>query len=220
MNWREKITTDWPNDLQKAHKCRQALIDLDRALGELAGLGHPLHIEEGYQAPPAPGWPKAMFHISQPPKAIWCQGELDELGDGWFPTMEEARTAHGLVKQYERGGIFSRALPSMLHQTPQEVYRLEQEAYAEREARRKQVEELRLKNGPVFHGTIAMTPEALHQNGGGQDASEDREAAEVHGGRSGEGEEGGEDQDGDVRGEAAGNGRKAKRWLRQVKEGD
>ena len=49
MNWREKIITDWPNDLQKAHRCRQALQDLDRLLLELAGLGHPLHVEEGYQ---------------------------------------------------------------------------------------------------------------------------------------------------------------------------
>ena len=41
MNWREKIVCDWPNDLQKAYKCKAALADLDRVLMELAGMGHP-----------------------------------------------------------------------------------------------------------------------------------------------------------------------------------
>lgn len=162
MNWREKIVTDWPNDLQKAHRCRTALQDLDRVLLELAGLGHPLHVEEGYQSPPSQGWPRAMFHLTEPAKAIWCQGELDELGDGWYPTMEEARHAHGMKKQFERGGIFSRDLPQMLSQTPQEIKRHQDEAIAQREQQRKFVEDMRTKNRAGFHGQIVMSDAALH----------------------------------------------------------
>lgn len=166
MNWREKIITAWPNDLQKSHRCRQALFDLDRVLLELSGLGHPLHVEEGYQPPPAPGWPKAMFHLTEPPKAIWCQGDLEELGDGWFPTMEEARMDHGLKKQYERGGIFSRALPQMLSQTPQEIKRHQDEAIAQREQQRKFVEDMRSKNRAGFQGRVVLSEEALHNDPG------------------------------------------------------
>lgn len=166
MNWRERIITDWPNDLQKAHRCRAALMDLDRVLLELSGLGHPLHVEEGYQPPPPAGWPRAMFHLTAPPKAIWCQGELDELGDGWYPTMEQARQAHGLNKQYERGGIFNRALPQMLTQTPQEIKRHQDEQIAQREAQRKFVEDMRTKNRASFNGRIVLSEEALRQEPG------------------------------------------------------
>lgn len=169
MNWREKIITDWPNDLQKAHRCRTALQDLDRVLLELAGLGHPLHVEEGYQSPPVPGWPRAMFHLTQPAKAIWCQGELDELGDGWYPTMEEARQQHGLNKQYERGGIFNRALPQMLTQTPQEIKRRQDEAMAQREQQKRFVEDMRTKNRASFNGRIVLSEDGLHQNDPGPD---------------------------------------------------
>lgn len=169
MNWREKIIIDWPNDLQKAHRCRTALQDLERCLLELAGLGHPLHIEEGYRSPPPPGWPKAMFHLTEPAKVIHCQGDLDELGDGWYPTMEQARHEAGLTKQYQRGGIFNRALPQMLTQTPQEIKRAQDEAIALREQQRKFVDDMRTKNREGFHGQVVLTDAALRQDDPGPD---------------------------------------------------
>jgi len=163
MNWRDKIVTDWPNDLQKAHRCRTALQDLERALLDLAGLGHPLHVEEGYLPPPPPGWPRAMFHLTEPARSIHCQGDLDELGDGWYPTMEEARNAKGLQKQYERGGIFNRALPTMLTQTPQQIAAALEETMRLRDQQKKFVDDMRAKHRTgVVEGRIILSDEALH----------------------------------------------------------
>lgn len=151
MNWREKIICDWPDNLQKAHRCKAALADLDRILGELAGLGHPLHVEEGYTPPPPPGWPRAMFHLRAGSRIVRDQQELEELGEDWYPTMEEARHAAGLAKQYQRGGIFNpRSLPQMLTQTPQELLRNQEEAVRLREQQRRNVNDLRLAHRAGF----------------------------------------------------------------------
>jgi hypothetical protein len=134
MNWRQKIITDWPNDPQRSHKAKEALKQIEESLLILASLGHPLHVEEGYTPPPPPEWPKAVFHMLQGTRVVACQADLDELGDDWYGTMEEARHAAGVIKQNQRGGIFSRALPSILRrgrddeEAEQEVARLAREA--------------------------------------------------------------------------------------------
>ena len=114
MNWRQRIIVDWPNDPQRAHKAKEALRVLEECLLTLSGLGHPLHVEEGYLAPPKPEWPKPMFHIYQGARVFNCQADLDEAGEDWYPTMEDARFAAGLTKQNQRGGIFAKALPMAL----------------------------------------------------------------------------------------------------------
>lgn len=162
MNWRDRIVVDWPNDLQKAHRCRQALLDLERSLLELSGLGHPLHVEEGYRPPPPPGWPKAMFHLLAGSRVAYCQADLDELGPDWYPTMDEARHAAGLIKQYQRGGIFNRTLPTNLSQTPQEIKKNLEETVRMREQQAKFVNDMRSRNRAGFHGQIVMSEEALH----------------------------------------------------------
>lgn len=146
MNWREKIVCDWPNDLQKAHRCKEALASLDRVLSELAGMGHPLHVEEGYVPPPPPGWPRAMFHIMAGSRVVNCQADLEELGEDWYPTMEAARHAAGLTKQYQRGGIFDKALPSLLGQTPEQVRQSLVEDLERKEATKRLVDEVRASN--------------------------------------------------------------------------
>lgn len=157
MNWREKIITAWPDDLQKAHRARVALSDLDRILGELAAMGHPLHIEEGYVPPPPPGWPKAVFHLHAGARIVRDQFELEELGEDWFPTMEEARHAAGLRKQYQRGGIFDpRSMPTLLTQTPQEIMRRETEAVRAREQQRKYVDDMRMQHRAGFAEQVIL----------------------------------------------------------------
>ena len=150
MNWRDKIVADWPNDPQKAHRCQSALRDLDRILQELAGLGHGLHLEEGYVPPPPPGWPKAVFHILAGARVVHCEADLEELGDDWYPTMEEARHAAGYRKQMQRGGIFSKAMPTLLTQTPDEIRKHMEEEVRKKEAQRKVVNDLRLANRASF----------------------------------------------------------------------
>lgn len=114
VNWRQRIITDWPNDPQRAHKAQAALKQIEDGLLQLASLGHPLHVEEGYTPPPAPEWPKAMFHLYQGSKVFACQADLDEAGDDWYSTMEDARHAAGVTKQNQRGGIFTRSLPAVI----------------------------------------------------------------------------------------------------------
>jgi hypothetical protein len=132
------------------------LADLDRTLGDLAGMGHPLHVEEGYVAPPPPGWPRAMFHLYAPARVVHCQADLDELGPDWYPTMEEARHAAGMAKQMQRGGIFDRALPSMLTQTPQELARRVLEDRDRREQQKQFVADARLANRSAFQANPVL----------------------------------------------------------------
>jgi hypothetical protein len=114
VNWRQRVITDWPNDPQRAHKAREALKQIEDGLLQLASLGHPLHLEEGYTPPPPPEWPKVMFHIYQGSKVFNCEADLTEAGEDWYPTMDEARHAAGVTKQNQRGGIFSKALPAIM----------------------------------------------------------------------------------------------------------
>jgi hypothetical protein len=113
MNWRQRIIKDFPNELQKAHKVQTALRVIEENLALLASLGHPLHVEEGYQAPPPPEWPQVFFHLYAGAKDFHCQVDVDEAGPDWYPTMEEARYAAGVTKQNQRGGIFTRTLPAV-----------------------------------------------------------------------------------------------------------
>jgi len=114
VNWRQKIVADWPNDPQRQHKCRDALKQIEEGLLQLASLGHPLHLEEGYTPPPKPEFPKVMFHIYQGSKVFNCEADVEEAGEDWYPTMDEARHAAGVTKQNQRGGIFSKTLPAIM----------------------------------------------------------------------------------------------------------
>lgn len=113
MNWRQRILKDFPHELQKAHKAQTALRQVEEALVVLNSLGHPLHVEEGYQPPPQPEWPQVWFHLYQGGKAFACQADVEEAGEDWYPTMEEARYAAGVTKQNQRGGIFTKTLPAI-----------------------------------------------------------------------------------------------------------
>lgn len=114
VNWRQRIITDWPNDPQRAHKAQAALKQIEESLATLASLGHPLHVEEGYTPPPPPEFPKVMFHLYQGSKVFACQADVDEAGEDWYSTMEDARHAAGVIKQNQRGGIFTKSLPAII----------------------------------------------------------------------------------------------------------
>lgn len=120
MNWRQRIIADWPNDPQRARRCQDALRQVEEGLLLLASLGHPLHVEEGYSPPPKPEFPKVMFHLYQGGRSFACQADIDEAGPDWFPTMDDARQAAGLIKQYQRGGVFAKSLPVIPHRTTEE----------------------------------------------------------------------------------------------------
>ena len=151
MNWRERIIADWPDDLQRNHRAKTALAELDRILSELAGLGHPLHVEEGYVPPPPPGWPKALFNVHAGARVVRSQQELDDLGEGWFPTMEEARHDEGMRKQLQRGGIFNpRQMPTLLSQTPAQILANQEASIKAREEQRRFVNDARFQQRAGF----------------------------------------------------------------------
>jgi hypothetical protein len=143
MNWRQRIIADWPNDPQRSHKAKAALVQIEEGLAQLAGLGHPLHIEEGYTAPPKPEFPKVVFHMMQGQRVVNCQADLEELGSDWYPTMDEAKYAAGMTKQMQRGGIFSRALPSIFRRTREDESAVEEMDRTAREAHRRFVNDTR-----------------------------------------------------------------------------
>jgi hypothetical protein len=143
MNWRQRIIVDWPDEPQKSFRAREALRQIEDGLATLAGLGHPLHVEEGYTPPPAPEWPKAMFHVLRGSRVVSCQADLEELGDDWYPTMDEAKYAAGVTKQNQRGGIFQRALPSIFKKSSEEESSAEEMTRVANEAHRKFVQEQR-----------------------------------------------------------------------------
>lgn len=146
MNWRQRIIVDWPDEPQKSFRAREALRQIEDALNTLASMGHPLHIEEGYTPPPPPEWPKVVFHILQGARQVNCQADLDELGEDWYPTLDEAKYAAGMTKQNQRGGIFSRALPSMFRRSREEESAAEEMKRVAEEAHRKFVDETRARN--------------------------------------------------------------------------
>jgi hypothetical protein len=147
MNWRQRIITDWPNDPQRSHKCQAALKQIEEGLLQLASLGHPLHVEEGYVPPPPPEFPKVMFHLYQGGKVFVCQADVDEAGEDWYPTMEEARHAAGVTKQNQRGGIFTKTLPAVPIQNTLEAIAkrvtIEEEERAAAIAKKQFIEEAR-----------------------------------------------------------------------------
>jgi hypothetical protein len=146
MNWRQRIIVDWPNEPQKSFKARQALQQIEDGLATLAGMGHPLHVEEGYTPPPLPEYPKVVFHILQGQRVVNCQADFEELGDDWYPTMEEARHAAGVTKQNQRGGIFARALPSIFRRTPEDETAVDEMTRVANEAHRRFVADTRAAN--------------------------------------------------------------------------
>lgn len=146
MDWRKRASTEYPNDLQKQHRIKVALAQLDEGVGTLMGLGIPVHVAEGPPPLPVPDWPKKVFHIRQGERLVACQAELDELGEHWYSTLEEARHAAGMTRQMQRGGIFTKDLPAPLGLIPQAPVQ-PKDASAPTEGQRLRSEVRRRSNG-------------------------------------------------------------------------
>ena len=111
MDWKQKLIVEWTNNPQRQHLANAAIRDLEDAIQRLAGMGCVLHVEEG-PAPPLLEWPRLVFHIRQGQREVRCQADLDELGEDWYGSMEEARQAAGMAKQWQRGGVFTKSVPA------------------------------------------------------------------------------------------------------------
>lgn len=118
MNWQtfsDHLAAQHGTDYQAIYKITHALRAIHESLDLLAGLGHPFHLEDG-PPPSQQEWPKVMFHEScHQGQLVHSQQDIDDLGDGWRPSLAEARYAHGLRQQFKgRGGVKLRDVPALL----------------------------------------------------------------------------------------------------------
>ncbi len=111
LSWRERLRKEYSGRPQLMHRVEDAVRQLETAIQVLASLGCPLRVEEGFVAK-EPEFPKVMFHIRQGSKIVRCKADVEELGPDWHGSMEEARQAAGMAKQWQRGGIFDKSLPA------------------------------------------------------------------------------------------------------------
>ncbi len=96
-----------------------ALAQVRSGLEQLSAMGHHFHLVEGATGTVAE-WPRTVFHLEKAPLGFLCLCEQDfedVLGgeaSGWFNTLDEAKHASGMDKQFTRGGVFPTAgLPTV-----------------------------------------------------------------------------------------------------------
>lgn len=107
---------DHHHDLQSQERVRLAFGALDDALTTLAHLGHQYHLETGV-APEVSEWPRVMFHVEAAPngRVVKSEYEAQELGPGWWDTLQAAQHAEGVRAQFAgRGGIGDRSVPMLV----------------------------------------------------------------------------------------------------------
>lgn len=125
MNWR-RLRNELVN-LHHEEPQAVAMIDhavrlLEEGVTLLGRFGHHLHLVSGTE-PERRDYPKLMFHLEAAPKGhlVFCQEDVDWLGEGWFETLDEAKHASGMGQQFRRGGIFpKRGLPALVTSTEKE----------------------------------------------------------------------------------------------------
>lgn len=118
MDWKAQAIASFQDNLQKLHRVKLAIAGLEESLAVLAALGFPLHIEEGPPPVEPVEYPKVVFHLRQGTRTVNCEADLKELGDDWYNTLEEAKHAAGVTKQFQRGGVFTKNLPATLPDLP------------------------------------------------------------------------------------------------------
>jgi len=103
------------HDLQAVQNIINAVAEVERGLNVLAKYGHVLHLEHG-AAYHIPEWPQVLFHVHAAPngRVVNSSWEALELGEGWWPTYQEAQYKEGVRMQFRgRGGVGDRSLPML-----------------------------------------------------------------------------------------------------------
>jgi hypothetical protein len=123
MDWymfRQRLLADHAGNPQNSHTLSLALDEIEQGLRVLARFGHVFHLATG-TAPAIEAFPRKIFHVSIAPlgRVVWSQSEIDELGDEWYDSVQEAQHSSGLRAQLAgRGGIGTRALPAVIPDAP------------------------------------------------------------------------------------------------------
>jgi hypothetical protein len=93
--------------MQSVQQIRSALSLVAEGLRMLEVMGEQYHLSPGPQ-PPMAEWPRIMFHALSAPngRMVQSEWELADLGEGWWPTLEEAQLHEGENAQWRgRGGV-------------------------------------------------------------------------------------------------------------------
>lgn len=123
MDWhvlQDHLTSTHDGRPQNQRRIEHALRDVQEGLRALASLGHSYHLEEG-PSPPSRGWPRTYYHLESAPQGRLINSgfDLDELGDGWYSSLDLARHMDGLRQQFlGRGGVSLGGLPALAPQPP------------------------------------------------------------------------------------------------------
>ncbi len=126
MNWRRlrnALVNEHHEEPQTIAMIDHALRLTEEGLSLLSRLGHHMHLAAGTE-PESRGYPKLMFHMEAAPRGhlVFCQEDIDWLGEGWFETLDEAKHAAGMGQQFRRGGIFpKRGLPAIVRESSRET---------------------------------------------------------------------------------------------------
>jgi hypothetical protein len=107
-----------PGEAQNLARIAHGIGMIKEGLQMLAQMGHHYHLTaEGPLH--VPDWPKMMFHVDSAPngRLVNSEFELDDLGPGWFSTLEAAQFWDGLDTQFAgRGGVARKGLPQVLNE--------------------------------------------------------------------------------------------------------
>jgi hypothetical protein len=115
-----RLQANHHHDSQSYVKVTAAIREVEHGLHMLAIMGHVYHLEPG---PPydLPEWPRILFHVFAAPngRVIQNRWEAEELGPGWWPTLQEAQHKEGIRAQFRgRGGVGDRSLPMLMDGPP------------------------------------------------------------------------------------------------------
>ena len=95
---------------------RHAFDLIAEGLKLLGSLGHPFHLVEGTSVE-GEIWPKVYFHIEAAPNGRLVNSlyDLQDLGPGWYPSLDQAQHADGMATQFDgRGGVRKRDVPMLI----------------------------------------------------------------------------------------------------------
>lgn len=110
MDWQglsRRIAADHPHKPQILGRCEVAIASAREALQILASHGYHFHLAEG-NGSEYPKWPRKLYHVDTAPNGIlvYNEKEAEELGPGWFDTLQKAQFWDGMERQFQgRGGI-------------------------------------------------------------------------------------------------------------------
>ena len=112
-----KLLALHPDKPQEGQHVLAALREINLGIAQLGKLGHVYHLAAG----PCPdeianAWgPRVYWHADGRYHECWHPRDLEELGEGWAETLEEAKRLQGMAQQFAgRGGVRSGNLPAVM----------------------------------------------------------------------------------------------------------